>query len=209
MDVNSIPLTFYLSNMSGISHHPQRSTSSMQSKSRSEVTNGCWGAFTATHLLLRAIREVWAEFGCHRGSSYDHMATSRPQPDGCKGPSAGTWRQMFNMYPQGEVLRRRSTIYFLTHCLGRAGCCLECFRFLCRHNIWVLVQKPKRQLLQHLTLGNINVLFCKPLFLFKQKGAAIQELHLKKTKISHKFRSGTFWTKNKSSRVTIWTKFYC
>lgn len=48
---------------------------SMWAERTSGVTNGCWDI----HLLLWAIREVWAEFQSHRGSSYDHLATSRPQ----------------------------------------------------------------------------------------------------------------------------------
>lgn len=51
----------------------------MQSESRSWVTNGCWRFFCAIHSLLRAIREAWAKFESHRGSSYDHLATSRPR----------------------------------------------------------------------------------------------------------------------------------
>lgn len=31
------------------------------------------------HLLLRAIREAWAQLESRRGSSYDHLATSRPR----------------------------------------------------------------------------------------------------------------------------------
>ena len=50
------------------------------------------GEFTVEHLLLRAIREVWARLECHSGSSYDHLATYTtsglptitPQLDGCK-----------------------------------------------------------------------------------------------------------------------------
>ncbi len=58
---------------------PKKSSVSVQSESRSGVTNGCWGIFTTIHLPLRAIREVWAQFESRRGSSYDHLATSRPR----------------------------------------------------------------------------------------------------------------------------------